>query len=99
MGSGRGDGFWGAAGRRDGRPGPAADALSDAELSQHLTVVRTQIANPAIDLVRREGLAQDMAATLDRAAQAAADPEVRRQRWGEAIDLIDDSPRRTRTCR
>ncbi len=30
-----------------------------------------------------------MAGTLDRAAQSAADPEVRRQRWAEAISLID----------
>ena len=63
--------------------------LSDSELSQHLTVVSTQIADTTIDPVRREELALDMAATLDRAAQSAADPEVRRQRWAQAIDLLD----------
>jgi hypothetical protein len=62
---------------------------SDAELSQHLENVRAQLANPALDQFRREGLAQDMAGTLDRAAQAATDLESRRKRWGEAIDLID----------
>jgi tetratricopeptide (TPR) repeat protein len=63
--------------------------MSDAELSQHLATVRAQLANPGLDLGRREGLAQDMAGTLDRAAQSAPDPEVRRQRWAEAISLID----------
>ncbi len=63
--------------------------MGEAELSQHLASVRSQLASPGLDLSRREGLAQDMAATLDRAAQAAADPEVRRRHWAEAIDLID----------
>ena len=63
--------------------------VSEAELSQHLTTVRAQLVNPALDLGRRETLAMDMAATLDRAAQSASDPELRRKRWGEAIDLID----------
>jgi hypothetical protein len=63
--------------------------MSDAELSQHLASIRAQLANPGIDLGRRAGLAQDMAGTLDRAAQSAADLEVRRERWGEAIALID----------
>lgn len=67
--------------------------LSDAELSQHLTTVRAQLANPALDLGRRESLAQDMASTLDRAAQSAADAELRRQRWGEAIELLDQFTR------
>jgi hypothetical protein len=67
--------------------------MSDAELSQHLTTVRAQLVNPALDLGRREALAQDMAGTLDRAAQSTVDPEVRRNRWGEAIDLIDQFTR------
>jgi tetratricopeptide (TPR) repeat protein len=67
----------------------AQQPLSDSELSQHLTVVSSQIADPTIDPVRREELALDMAATLDRAAQSAGDPEVRRQRWAQAIDLLD----------
>ncbi|MGP0067575.1 MAG: tetratricopeptide repeat protein [Isosphaeraceae bacterium] len=67
----------------------AQQPLSDSELSQHLTVVSTQIADPTIDPVRREELALDMAATLDRGAQSVADPEVRRRRWAQAIDLLD----------
>jgi tetratricopeptide (TPR) repeat protein len=67
--------------------------MGDAELSQHLANVRAQLVNQGIDLSRREGLAQDMAGTLDRAAQSAADPEVRRRRWAEAIDLIDQFTR------
>ena len=63
--------------------------MSDAELSQYLATVRSQLANPGLDLGRREGLAQDLAGTLDRAARSAADPEVGRQRWAEAISLID----------
>jgi hypothetical protein len=62
---------------------------TDEELSQHLTTVRAQLTNPAIDLGRRELLAQDMAGTLDRAAQAAPDREIRRKHWGEAINLLD----------
>ena len=57
--------------------------MSDAELSQHLTTVRAQIANPTLDLGRREELAQDMAAHArsggavggrPRGAPAAAGP-------------------------
>jgi hypothetical protein len=69
--------------------GVGQQPLDDAELSRHLTVVRTQIADLSIDPVRREQLVFDMAATLDRAAQAVTDPEKRRQRWALAIDLID----------
>jgi tetratricopeptide (TPR) repeat protein len=67
----------------------AQEPLNDAELSQHLTVVRTQIADVTIDPVRREQLALDMAATLDRAAYSIANGEVRRQRWAQSIDLLD----------
>jgi hypothetical protein len=70
--------------------------MSEDELSQHLTTARAQLANPALDLGRRESLALDMAGTLDRAAQSAADPELRRKRWGEAIELIDQFTRANR---
>ncbi len=63
--------------------------LSGAELAQHLLTVRAQLKNEGLDLGRREALAQDTAAALDRAAQAAADPELRRRWWGEAIELLD----------
>ena len=64
-------------------------SLSGAELAQHLMTVRAQLDNEGLDLGRREALAQDTAAALDRAAQSAADPELRRRWWGEAIDLLD----------
>lgn len=67
--------------------------VSEAELARHLATVRAQLANPALDLGRRETLAQDMAATLDRAAQSSPDAEARRTRWGEAIDLLDQFTR------
>ena len=66
---------------------------NESEFSQHLTTVRSQLANPALDLGRREVIAQDMAGTLDRAAQAASDPNVRRKRWDEAIQLLDQFTR------
>jgi hypothetical protein len=52
-------------------------------------MVRTQAASASLDLNRRQDLVLETAATLDRAAQAASDPEVRRRRWAEAIDLLD----------
>ena len=48
-----------------------------------------QIENTTIDVDRREELALEMAATLDRAAQRANDAVVRRRRWSEAIELLD----------
>jgi tetratricopeptide (TPR) repeat protein len=67
----------------------AQEPAHDAELSRHLTTVRSQIGDLALDPNRRGELVLDMAATLDRAAQAASDPEARRRRWAEAIDLLD----------
>ena len=63
--------------------------MDDDELARHLTTVRSQIENVTIDLGRREELALEMAATLDRAAQSSPDPESRRHRWSEAIELLD----------
>ena len=63
--------------------------MADDELARHLTTVRSQIENVTIDLARREELALEMAGTLDRAAQSSPDPEVRRRRWSEAIELLD----------
>ncbi len=63
--------------------------MPDDELARHLTTIRSQLENVTIDLARREELALEMAATLDRAAQSAPDANVRRRRWSEAIDLLD----------
>ncbi len=63
--------------------------MADDELARHLTTIRSQIENVTIDLGRREELALEMAATLDRAAQSSPDSNVRRRRWSEAIELLD----------
>jgi tetratricopeptide (TPR) repeat protein len=63
--------------------------VPDDELARHLTTIRSQLENLTIDIARREELALEMAATLDRAAQVSPDSNVRRRRWSEAIDLLD----------
>ena len=63
--------------------------MADDELARHLTTIRSQIENVTIDLGRREELALEMAATLDRAGQSSPDSNVRRRRWSEAIELLD----------
>jgi hypothetical protein len=65
------------------------EGSADAELEQHLTTVREQISSKFLDLSRREELALEMAATLDRAAQAATAAEKRLHRWSQAIELLD----------
>jgi hypothetical protein len=65
------------------------DPAADAEIERHLTTVREQIGNNFLDLARREELALEMAATLDRSAQAATDAAKRRHRWAQAVELLD----------
>ncbi len=67
----------------------AQDQSQDAELERHLSTVREQISGKFLDLSRREDLVLDMAATLDRAAQAATGLEKRLKRWAQAIELFD----------
>src|SRR6516165_5337657 len=61
----------------------------DAELSRHVTTVRTQIEDVTVDPARREEMVLELAATLDRAAKEEVDAENCRRRWAEAIDLLD----------
>ncbi len=73
-------------------PAPAAaiqDSALDAEIDRHLATVREQISGKFLELSRREDLLLEMAATLDRAAQAATSAEKRRARWAQAIQLFD----------
>ncbi len=63
--------------------------IDENELAAHLTAIRSQIQNTTIALERREELALEMAATLDRAAQSSRDSDVRRHRWAQAVDLLD----------
>jgi hypothetical protein len=65
------------------------DVAADAEIERHLTTVRAQVANSLLGLARREELALEMAGTLDRAAQAAKDQPKRRERWAQAVELLD----------
>src|SRR5262249_5914378 len=65
------------------------DPAADAEIERHLTTVREQVGNNFLDLARREELALEMAATLDRAAQAATDAAKRRHRSTQAVELLD----------
>ena len=67
----------------------AQEPMADDELARHLTTIRSQIENVTIDLARREELALEMAATLDRAGQSSPDSDVRQRRWSEAIELLD----------
>jgi hypothetical protein len=78
----------------------AAAAASDDELARHLATIRSQIEDLTKPLERREDLALETADTLDRAAQATSDAEIRRTRWSQAVELCDwflkefpDSPR------
>ena len=67
----------------------AQEPATDDELSRHLTTVRAQVEDQALNIARREELVLEMAGTLDRAAQSSTAPEVRRRRWSDAIELLD----------
>ncbi len=64
-------------------------ARADEELEKHLASLREQSESPSQPLIRRSQIVMEMAATLDRAAQAAKDPEERRTLWQRAIDTLD----------
>jgi hypothetical protein len=62
---------------------------ADDELEKHLATLRSQVENKSLQVEQREQIAFEMAATLDRAAQAAATSPERRKLWTEAINLMD----------
>jgi tetratricopeptide (TPR) repeat protein len=70
-------------------PAAAQQPMAEDELARHVTTARSQIENVAIAIDRREELALETAATLDRAAQASPNADVRRRHWSEAIELLD----------
>jgi hypothetical protein len=72
-----------------GRAALIQDPAADAELEQYLTTRREQVSSKFLDLSRREDLVLEMGSTLDRAAQAATSAEKRRERWQQAIALLD----------
>src|SRR5262245_18888504 len=53
------------------------------ELEKHIAAQRRQIEDTTRPMVEREHIALELAATLDRAAQAAKTLEGRRSRWKE----------------
>ena len=63
--------------------------LPDDELKAHLELLQRKVEDPTSDISVRETFAMEMAATLDRAAQAATSAEARRARWGEAVAALD----------
>jgi hypothetical protein len=65
-------------------------ARADQELRAHLSSLARRVDDPTTDLGVRERLVMEMASTLDRAALAAAGPDVRRDRWAEAARVLDD---------
>src|SRR3954465_11316615 len=69
--------------------GVGVSAGGDDELEMHLESLRPRLEDPRRDLDERERLALEMAATLDRAAQAEASPEGARARWGQAGALLE----------
>ncbi len=62
----------------------------DAELRTHLATLGRQLEDVRLDVNSRARIALEMAATLDRAAQAAVSEETRRAYWGEATAVLDD---------
>jgi hypothetical protein len=67
----------------------AAPARSDEELKAHVEELGRRLDDPLTDLAVRERLALEISATLDRAAQSASTPELRRGRWAEAVAVLD----------
>src|SRR3954447_19327020 len=70
-------------------PAFAPAARADDEFDKHLEDLRRQVEDTSAPVERRERLALEMAATLDRVGQASASAEERRKRWTEAIRLLD----------
>lgn len=68
--------------------GPARTSAAD-ELNAHIAALREQVNDRTLDIARRERLALEMAATLDRAAQAATLAKERRNHLSDAIASLD----------
>jgi hypothetical protein len=66
----------------------------EEELKQTVTILRAQIEDRTIELSQRESIALELAATLDRAAQNARNPESQRKDLQQAILVLDDFNRK-----
>src|SRR5690349_17578814 len=67
----------------------SVDETATAELEAHLAALRRQAEDQSIAIDQRARIVLEMAASLDRAAQAATDPQTRRQRWSRAVEVLD----------
>ena len=72
-------------------PGPFMVVVrADDELETHLAAMRQQVDDRSLDVAKRGRIALEMAASLDRAAQAVSDAEARRDRWTRAVGVLDE---------
>ncbi len=67
----------------------ASRAQSPDELEVHLAELQSQVDDPNLKIEKRQQIAMEMVATLDRAAQAAPTAEGRRAHWAEAVRRLD----------
>ncbi len=67
----------------------AQEPAASAELEEHLATLNKQVEDTSLAISQRESLVQEMAGTLDRAAQAADTSRQRRERWSQAVGLLD----------
>ena len=63
--------------------------LSDIELKSFVNSLQSRIEDSTVEIVIRERLALDLAATFDRAAQNADNPATRRSLWDDAVSTLD----------
>ncbi|MBV8606482.1 MAG: hypothetical protein JO034_03355, partial [Singulisphaera sp.] len=71
-----------------GGPGSGRAQVSN-ELEKHLEELQGEVDDPNLKIEDRQRLAMELAATLDRAAQAAPTADGRRAYWSEAVRRLD----------
>jgi hypothetical protein len=71
-----------------GGPGAGRDQVSN-ELETRLEELQGEVDDPSLKLEDRQQRAMELAATLDRAAQAAPTADGRRAHWSEAVRRLD----------
>ncbi|MBV8229153.1 MAG: hypothetical protein JO329_04125, partial [Planctomycetaceae bacterium] len=71
-----------------GGPGSGRAQVSN-ELEKHLEELQGEVDDPNLKIENRQRLAMELAATLDRAAQATPTADGRRAYWSEAVRRLD----------
>jgi tetratricopeptide (TPR) repeat protein len=66
-----------------------AESESDREIDAHVRSQQARLSDPELDASDREEIVLTISGTLDRAAQAAADPGSQRRRWNQAVEILD----------